>query len=34
MQVSHDVKKTKKNPKLLVPAEKTNNLYDLTVEQY
>ena len=34
MQLSNDVKKIKKNPKLLVPADKTNNLYDLTAEEY
>ena len=34
MQLSNDVKDIKKNPKLLVPAGKTNNLYELTTEEY
>ena len=34
MQLSNDVKNIKKNPKLLVPAGKTNNLYELTTEEY
>ena len=34
MQLSNDVKNIKKNPKLLVPARKTNNLYELTTEEY
>ena len=34
MQLSNDVKNIKKNPKLLVPADKINNLYELTTEEY
>ena len=34
MQLSSDVKNIKKNPKLLVPADKTNNLYEPTSELY
>ena len=34
MQLSNDVKNIKKNPKLLVPADRTNNLYELTTEEY
>ena len=34
MQLSIDVKNIKKNPKLLVPADKTNNVYELTTEEY
>ena len=34
MQLSNDVKNIKKNPKMLVPADKTNNLYELTTEEY
>ena len=34
MQLSNDVKNIKKNPKLLVPADKTNNLQELTTEEY
>ena len=34
MQLSNDVKNIKKNPKLLIPADKSNNLYELTVEEY
>ena len=34
MQLSNDVKNIKKNPKILVPADKTNNLYELTIEEY
>ena len=34
MQLSNDVKNMKKNPKLLVPADKTNNLQELTTEEY
>ena len=34
MQLSNDVKNIKKNPKILVPADKTNNLYELTTEEY
>ena len=30
----NDVKNIKKNPKLLVPTDKTNNLYELTTEEY
>ena len=34
MQISNDVKNIRKNPKLLIPADKTNNLYELTNEEY
>ena len=34
MQLSNDVKNIKKNPKLLVPPDRTNNLYELTTEEY
>ena len=34
MQLSNDVKNIKKNPKSLIPADKTNNLYELTTEEY
>ena len=34
MKLCNDVKNIKKNPKLLVPADKTNNLYKLTTEEY
>ena len=34
MQLSNDVKNIKKNPKLLIPADKSNNLYELTTEEY
>ena len=34
MQLSIDVKNIKKNSKLLVPADKTNNVYELTAEEY
>ena len=34
MQLSNDVKNIKKNTKLLVPADKTNNLQELTTEEY
>ena len=34
MQLSNDVKNIKKNPKLLIPADKTNDLYELTTEEY
>ena len=34
MQLSNDVKNIKKNPKLLIPADKSNNLYELTIEEY
>ena len=30
----NDVKNIKKNPKLLVPTDKINNLYELTTEEY
>ena len=30
----NDMKNIKKNPKLLVPTDKTNNLYELTTEEY
>ena len=33
-QISNDVKNIRKNPKLLIPADKTNNLYELTNEEY
>ena len=33
MQLSNDVKNIKKNPKFLVPADKSNNLYELTTEE-
>ena len=34
MQPSNDVKNIKKNPKILVPVDKSNNLYELTTEEY
>ena len=34
MQLPNDVKNIKKNPKLLIPADKTNNLYEFTNEEY
>ena len=34
MQLSNDVKNIKKNPKILVPVDKSNNLYELTTEEY
>ena len=34
MQLSNDRKNRKKCPKLLIPADKTNNLYEITSEQY
>ena len=34
MQLSNDVKNIKKKPKLLIPADKTNNLHELTTEEY
>ena len=34
MQLSNDVKNLKKNPKLLIPADRTSNLYELTTEEY
>ena len=34
MQLSNDVKNIKKNPKLLVQATKTHNLYEITTEEY
>ena len=34
MQLSNDVKNIKKNPKILVPLDKSNNLYELTTEEY
>ena len=34
MQLSNDVKKYEKNPKLIIPADKTNNLYELATEEY
>ena len=33
MQLSSDVKNIKKNSKLLIPADNTNNLYKLTTEE-
>ena len=33
-QLSDDVRNIKKNPKLLIPADKTNNLYELTPDEY
>ena len=34
MQLSNDVKNIKKNPKILVPVDKSNKLYELTTEEY
>ena len=34
MQLSNDVKKIKTNSKLLIPADKTNNLYKPTTDEY
>ena len=34
MQLFNDVKNIKKNPKFLIPADKTNNLCELTTEEY
>ena len=34
MQLFNDVENIKKNPKLLIPVDKTNNLYELTTEEY
>ena len=34
IQLSNNVKNIKKNPNLLVPADKTNNVYELTIEEY
>ena len=34
MQLSTDVNNIKKNPKILVPVHKSNNLYELTTEEY
>ena len=34
MQLSNDVKNIKKNPKLFIPADKNNNLYELTTQDY
>ena len=34
MKFYNDVKNIKKNPKLLVPADKTNKLYKHTTEEY
>ena len=34
IQLSNDVKNIKNNPNLLVPADKTNNVYELTIEEY
>ena len=33
-QLSNDIKSIKSNAKLLIPADKTNNLYELTTEEY
>ena len=34
MQLSNDVKNIKDNSKFLIPADKTNNLHELTTEEY
>ena len=34
MQLSNDVKNIKKPPKLLISTDRTNNLYELTTEEY
>ena len=34
MQLPNDLKNIKKNPKLLVPAEKAKNLYELTTKEH
>ena len=34
MQLPNDVKNIKKNPKLLIAAWKTNNLYEYTTKEY
>ena len=34
MQLSNDVENIKKKSKLLIPADKTSNLYELTTEEY
>ena len=34
IKLSNEVKNKKKNPKLLIPADETNNLYELTTEEY
>ena len=31
---SNDVEDIKENPKLLIPADKANNLYELTTKEY
>ena len=33
-QLSDDVRNIKNNPKLLIPADKTNNLYELTHNEF
>ena len=33
-RLSDDIRNIKKNPKLLTPADKTNNLYELTADEY
>ena len=33
-KINNEVKNKKKNPKLLIPADKTNNLCKLTTEEY
>ena len=33
-QLQNDVKRIKQEPKLLIPADKTNNLYRLTTDEY
>ena len=32
-RLSDDIRNIKKNPKLLIPADKTNNLYELTADE-
>ena len=34
MQLPNDVKNIRKNPKLLIAASKTNNLYEFTTAEY
>ena len=33
VRLSDDVRNSKKNPKLLIPADRTNNLYELTADE-
>ena len=33
-QLQNDVKRIKQEPKLLIPTDKTNNLYRLTTDEY